>query len=215
MFSNFSMNNDPEKEIFRELSAKDWTREMKERAARKELEPWADLISEDDYLRSLEDYFGGLENLRGKKYLDVGAGFGSKLHSLLERLGVEITNVDISAEAIKSLNEKGNKGLVADAFKLAVKENYFDGAIAVDLINTSAAMDREDAEEIFGEIHRVVKKGGCFIQSHFGYYEDPIPKEEQLSAVESAGFQNVQLIENQLTTELAHLEPLAFIAERR
>lgn len=208
------MNYNPEKENLRRISDEDWIREMKERTARKEFEPWTDLIAEDEYLLALEKYFGSLENLKGRKYIDIGAGFGSKLHSLLEQLGVEITNIDISLESMKLLQEKGKRGVVADVFKLPIKDNSFDGVVAVDLINTSVAMDSEDLEEIFEEVHRVIKEGGHFIQSHFGYFKKPVSKEDQLSAVESAGFQNIKLIENQLTAELAHLEPLAFIAER-
>jgi len=209
-----NMETNQEKEYLRKLSADDWIREMKERAERGEFEPWVDLITVEDYRRTLEKYFGNLDVLAGKKYLDIGAGFGSKLHELLKQLGVEIMNIDIGLESVKFLKEKREDGVIGDVFKLPVQENGLDGAIAVNLINTGSAMDREDLEGIFKEIHRALKEKGHLIQSHFGYFVQPIPKDEQLAAVVAAGFKNIQLIQNQLTSKLAHLEPLAFIAEK-
>lgn len=208
------METSPEKEYLRKFSAEDWAREMKERAEQRKFEPWDDLVTVEDYRKALEQYLGNLENLVGKKYLDVGAGFGSKLHEFLKRLGVEITNLDITPESVKFLKERREAGIVGDAFKLPVRESGFDGAIAVNLINTGSVMDREDLDGIFKEVYRVLKNHGHFIQSHFGYFVQPISKDKQLAAVEAAGFRNVQLIQNRLTSELTDLEPLTFIAEK-
>jgi len=214
MSYNSSMETNPEKEYLRKLSADDWIREMKERADRREFEPWTDLITVEDYRRALEQYFGNLDILAGKKYLDIGAGFGSKLHEFLKQIGIEITNIDITPESMKFLKEKGEIGIVSDAFRLPIREAGLDGAIMINLINTGSAMDSEDLEGIFKEVGRVLKDKGHLIQSHFGYFVQPIPKEEQLAAVSASGFENVQLIQNRLTAELAHLEPLTFIAEK-
>lgn len=209
------MGDNSEKEYQRKLSSENWIREMKQRAERGEFEPFTDLITEADYLQALERYFGNLETLRGRKYLDVGAGFGGTLHELLKRLGVEVINVDVSSESIKYLKEQGEKGLVATGFRLPFPEKSLDGIISVNLINTSAAMDQESVKDLFKEFNRVLKDKGHFIQSHYGYQgRTVITGDEQLEVLESSGFKNIQLIQNQLTESLSFLDPLTFIAEK-
>jgi len=78
------MERDFEKGHLRKVSADQWLEIVKKRAEEKNFEPWIDLISEEDYHRSLKQYLGNLESLKDEKYLNVGAGFGSGLHYLLE-----------------------------------------------------------------------------------------------------------------------------------
>jgi len=131
------------------------------------------------------------------------------------RLEARVTNVDISPESIRFLKEgKREGGVAADAFYLPFKNGSFDGMVSLNLINTGAVMNRRDLEDIFCEMGRVIKEGGYLIQSHFGFYIKPLSQKDQLAVLESAGFQNIQLIENRFTKELANFEPLTFIAEK-
>ena len=209
------MENNFKKEILGKFNRNFWVQEMKERLERGELEPFSDLVSKEEYLEAFKQYFGDIENLQGKKYLDVGAGFGSGLHELMKQFGVEVINADVVPEAIKLLKEQSEAGIIADIFKLPIKDGVLDGAISLNLMNTGAFKDIDDMKSGFEEINRVIKNGGYFIQSHFGYMSNPILIEDQVRVLDSAGFANIQLIENQMAKELPKLESLAFIAEKK
>lgn len=163
------MEAEGEKGVSRKLSADYWIQEIQQRAERRELEPWTDLINEEDYRRVLGEYFGNLESLQGKRYVDIGAGFGSRLYDLLQNLGVEIVNVDVVLDAIKTLKERREKGIVADTFRLPFTQNVAEGVVSLNLINMGATMDAKDIEDFCSEIYRILKPTGTFIQSHWGF----------------------------------------------
>ena len=204
-----------ENEILGKFNRDFWIQEMKERLERDDLAPFPDVVTNEEYLKAFNQYFGNLDNLKGKKYLDVGVGFGSGLHELMKKIGVEVINADVVPEAIKFLKEKGEVGIIADVFKLPIKDGALDGVISSNLINIGVFKDINDIKEGFKEINRVIKNGGHFIQSHFGYFGNSVFVEDQLKALNSAGFDNVRLIENQTEKELPDLRSLSFIAEKK
>lgn len=201
----------------RQFSEQSWKNEMRKRAERGELEPFNDLVTKEEYKKALEEHFGSLDSLKGKHYLDVGVGFGSGLHDLLQEHGVEITNLDISHDALKHLKKKTPQepGVVGTAYALPFKDGSFDGVVSLNLINTSAGMDLWDVKDIFSEASRILKPGGDFIQSHFGYAATSVSRDKQLGALKLAGFdREPRLIENDMTRMLSFMEPLSFIAKK-
>lgn len=60
----------------------------------------------------------------------------------------------------------------------------------------------------------MIRPGGHFIQSHWGFMAQPIPRDGQLRAVHAAGFDHIQTIDNQNTATFSYLQPLAFIATK-
>ena len=101
----------------------------------------------------------------GAKILDLGCGIGR--HSLLfAASGYEVSAIDSSVEALRSLKEKAmREKLLIDSRRalmteLPYEDEYFDYVIAFHVIYHGY---RRDVEEALSEIRRVLKPGGeCF-----------------------------------------------------
>ncbi|HAA86463.1 MAG TPA: class I SAM-dependent methyltransferase [Kosmotogaceae bacterium] len=102
----------------------------------------------------------------GAKILDLGCGIGR--HSLLfAASGYEVSAIDSSAEALKSLKEKAMKEkLLIDARRalitgLPYEDEYFDYAVAFYVIYHGY---RRDVQKALSEMKRVLKPGGeCYV----------------------------------------------------
>lgn len=209
----------------REAIRRLWEKEMAERLKSGETEPFEDFITQKEYLEALKKYFevSSLEELReklrGKKFLDVGVGFGSRLRSLLKELGVEFLNLDVSKDAILYIQEKEEKGEVGDVYTLdeIFSEASFDGVICVNLVNV-LCRTRKDLKEIFEKIYHVLKPGGIFIQSHTGFYRPEtvvnFPQDIQVKILEESGFREISTIETKETEKHKVANPLSFIAQK-
>jgi len=208
----------PEKQQIRNLTDSSWVKELKDRAEQKNFEEWNDIIQESDYLKNFEKYFDNLDYFKGKNFLDVGAGFGGSLHKLVKKLGANLTNVDVSPEAIEFLKQQGEHGHVSTVHALPIEDNSLDGVISTNLLNTSVAMDKEDFENILKEIYRTLKDQGVFIQSHYGDTQMPLSREEQQKLISEIGFKNFEIMENKRSSENMHnagySDDLAFIAKK-
>ncbi len=210
----------PFKEQYRDEYNRILLRGMRERVREGNFKPWPDLVNVKVYQHALEQHYGSLGVLAGKKFLDVGAGFGSKLHEFLKRQRVKITNIDIAPESIEFLNKHLREpGFVADIFKMeqAVEEKAYDGVIAVNLFNYIAAQDREDLRDCFKQVHRALNDRGSFFQSQSGFIAKQISRDEQRVAAEEAGFGDIQLLKLMKVKgkpEPTYIEPLAFIARK-
>ncbi len=92
-----------------------------------------------------------------RRILDIGCGTGLS-SKLLEQFGT-VFSVDPSLDALRFCRENGLKNVfegVAD--KLPFPDNYFDAAIALDVLEHI-----EDAGKAVAEIRRVLKPGGIFV----------------------------------------------------
>jgi ubiquinone/menaquinone biosynthesis C-methylase UbiE len=208
----------PEKNFIRQHSNDTWIRELKERAEQKNFEDWNDLINEEDYIEHFEKYFGGLEYFKDKDFVDLGAGFGGILHSLVKKYGARITNIDIAPDAVEYLKQQGENGIIASVYDLPQEDNSVDGIISTNLLNTTVAMDKDDMLEILKQAYRVLKENAPFIQSHYGDVQMPISSEEQLQFLREIGFKDIDVIENLSSSKLMHDQgyfgDLAFIAKK-
>ena len=196
-------------EYFREVLGK--------RLSKKDVDYYVDLITPEDYEYYLKNYIGDLEKLKGKLFIDIGAGFGSNVHDFLQKLGVRFINVDISLETLEYLENQGKgTGVLADALNLPFKDSSIDGCICLNFMNV-ALENIEDLEIFLGEVKRVLKPEGIFIQSNFGYSK--IDKRKILEYLKIFGFRDIKILEpldeiNRELIEEHNYDYFAFIAKK-
>lgn len=92
-----------------------------------------------------------------RRILDIGCGTGLS-SKLLEEFG-EVYSVDPSPDALHFCRERGLKNVVEGvASHLPFPDNYFDAAIALDVLEHI-----ENADQAVAEIKRVLKPRGIFV----------------------------------------------------
>ena len=105
-------------------------------------------------------------DLKEKKVLNIGCGFGWFELNALDRgvetiVGMEITESDLRT-ARESVLDNRASFVVGSALKLPFKDNYFDTVVSWEVVEHLP----EDKEiEMFQEIKRVLKKDGVFYLS--------------------------------------------------
>jgi ubiquinone/menaquinone biosynthesis C-methylase UbiE len=121
---------------------------------------------------------------RGGRFLDAGCGTGDFIPDLLER-GGEVFGLDFAEEMIEQTRTRLGvddddprvRLAVGDVCKLRFDSDYFDGIIAVGLVEYLA-----DFDAALQEMYRVLKPGGSLvvtvpnIASPFMAYETAVPK---------------------------------------
>lgn len=119
------------------------------------------------------------KDIKGKKILDIGCGFGWFELNVLKRGCSEISGIEISSNDLKTAKEniKDKRAIfkIGGALKLPFKDNYFDTIVAWEVIE-HIPDSKED--KMFKEVYRVLKKGGVFYlstpyDSFFSKYLDP------------------------------------------
>lgn len=90
------------------------------------------------------------------KILNVGCGTGGTL-PVLEKYG-NVTNVDVSPEAIKYMRKNGYKVIKVQDFLLPFKDREFDVVVAFDVLEHI-----KEHEEALSEWSRVLKKNGAIL----------------------------------------------------
>jgi len=101
--------------------------------------------------------------IRNKTILDVGCGWGSFVLSTLKLnpckvAGIDVTQPDIQ-NALENIKDPRVSFAVASALKLPFPDESFDTVTAWEVIEH---IPKGTEPQFFNEIHRVLKKNGCF-----------------------------------------------------
>lgn len=97
----------------------------------------------------------------GGKMVDIGCHSGLFTKKIIDKVAAkDIYGVDISTQAIKKAKGRIKQGnfQVADAQKLPFKNNYFDAAFCLEMIEHV-----DSPKKVISEIHRVLRKNGYAI----------------------------------------------------
>lgn len=133
-----------------------------------DLEAMVDMFHDMKHLATTEM---DLENLAGKKILEIGSGCGA--HSALFKMhGAHITSVDITPERVESTKTKldlipEGKGaaMLADAENLPFRDGTFDIVYSNGVLHHS-----QDDQKCFEEAKRVLKPGGELVMMLYARY---------------------------------------------
>lgn len=105
------------------------------------------------------------KNIRNKRVLDIGCGFGWFEHWATQQKVKKITGIDVSTEEIalaKNLRKSSVNFIVGSAIKLPFKENTFDTVVSWEVLEH---IPKNTESLMFSEVFRVLKPGGKFFLS--------------------------------------------------
>ncbi len=110
--------------------------------------------------------FVATEDIKSKKVLDIGCGYGWCEIDFLKRgvkkiVGTEITTSDLKT-AKKYIKNPKAEFVVAGATKLPFPDNSFDTVVSWEVIEH---IPKNSENQMFSEVNRVLKKGGTFYLS--------------------------------------------------
>jgi arsenite methyltransferase len=155
----------------------------------------------------------------GETVLDLGSGAGFDCFLAADKVGKKgkVIGVDMTPEMLKLARKNASKGSYKNVEfregiieKLPVDDDSVDAVISNCVINLST-----DKEQVFKEMHRVLKKGGRFMVSdmtldrelpeelrnsvaaYLGCIAGAITKEKYLSAIKKAGFKDVKILKEE------------------
>lgn len=99
------------------------------------------------------------ENLKNKKFLEVGCGLGY-FSNYANKLGAKVTGIDIGPNLVKINKKKTPKGIfrVASASDLPFKKETFDTVLSTEVIEHV-----DNQKDALKEMCRVLKKGGILV----------------------------------------------------
>ncbi|MFA7654255.1 MAG: class I SAM-dependent methyltransferase [Candidatus Magasanikbacteria bacterium] len=143
-----------------------------------------DYDRKETYLNSFEKdlILPLLDDIFGKKILDVGAGTG-RLTLRLAKQGAFVTALDMSGEMLKVMAGKSPhvELVVGDAEDLPFEKNSFDFVIATFLI-----VHLKNPMRFFDEAYRVLKDGGRLLITNINQKDPPeIKTKEGVIKIES------------------------------
>lgn len=118
------------------------------------------------------------EDIKEKKVLDIGCGFGWFELNVLKRGVEEVTGIEVSMVDLKSaisISDKRAIFRVGGALKIPFKNNYFDTVVAWEVIEH---IPKDTENKMFSEVNRVLKNKGNFYlstpyNSFFSKFLDP------------------------------------------
>ncbi|GAC1391956.1 MAG: hypothetical protein NVSMB46_06380 [Candidatus Saccharimonadales bacterium] len=111
------------------------------------------------------------QDIKGKKVLDIGCGFGWSIHNFLGRGVKDITGIEISKKdlepAFKNINSNRVKLIEASAIKLPFEDASFDTVVCWEVIEH---IPKHSEQLMFDEVYRVLKpKGNFYLSTPFAY----------------------------------------------
>ena len=152
----------------------------------------------------------------GETVLDLGSGAGFDCFLAAKKVGPtgKVFGVDMTPEMLKRARKNAVKGgyrnvefLAGEIESLPLEDDSVDVVISNCVINLSP-----DKEQVFKEIHRVLRKGGKFmisditltrdlprelresVAAYVGCIAGAVSKEEYLEAIRKAGFKDVKVM---------------------
>lgn len=105
------------------------------------------------------------EDVKNKKILDIGCGFGWFELDVLKRGVKQVAGIEISEEDLRAprlIEDKKAIFKVAGALKLPFEDDYFDTVVAWEVIEH---IPKETESKMFKEVSRVLKRNGAFYLS--------------------------------------------------
>lgn len=107
-------------------------------------------------------------SFKGKKILEVGVGNGKNIPSILEQKPKQLTAIDISMEAVKTVKlrhtDKNLEIKTGDIISSGFEDESFDIVLCYYILNNLLVDQRIVAAR---EIHRILKKGGVLLIEDF------------------------------------------------
>lgn len=105
-------------------------------------------------------------DVRDKKVLDVGCGFGWVINNVLERGAKQAVGLEVSALDLKTArgNIKDKKALfkVGSAIKIPFQDGSFNTVVSFEVLEH---VPKNGEGQVFAEVSRVLKKDGIFYLS--------------------------------------------------
>ena len=115
----------------------------------------------DDLRRRLAIVFDeclGRTSLAGKRTLDAGCGYGA-FSSVAAQRGAAVVSVDIGERLVgRAITRAASRGVVADAGRLAFRDESFDIVISSEMIEHTEA-----PQQTVQELARVLRGGGLLV----------------------------------------------------
>jgi len=106
------------------------------------------------------------DDLRNKKILDIGCGFGAFLIYALEKGAKEVSGMEVSEQDLKTAkNSLKSKNVIlkeGSAINLPFPDNYFDTVVSFEVLEH---IPKNTELKMFSEISRVLKKEGILYLS--------------------------------------------------
>jgi len=153
----------------------------------------------------------------GETVLDLGSGAGFDCFLAAGKVGEpgRIIGVDMTPEMIEKARENARKGSYSNVeFRLGEIENLPLADNSVDVVISNCVINlAPDKQRIFAEAYRVLKPGGRLmisdvvllkelpdliknsVEGYIGCLSGAIMKDEYMDAVEAAGFQGVEIVD--------------------
>ena len=153
----------------------------------------------------------------GETVLDLGSGAGFDCFLAAGKVGEpgRIIGVDMTPEMIEKARENARKGSYSNVeFRLGEIENLPVADNSVDVVISNCVINlAPDKQRIFAEAYRVLKPGGRLmisdlvllkelpdliknsVEGYIGCLSGAIMKDEYMDAVEAAGFQGVEIVD--------------------
>lgn len=165
----------------------------------------------ENYLNSFEkkQMIPLLEDVRGKKLLDVGAGTG-RLSVELYKMGAEVTALDLSEEMLKELNKKNRhiSVVIGEAERMPFPDQSFDIVCAAFLI-----VHLKNPLLFFDDAYRVLKDGGLLLVSNINQKDPPKVKTEEGEIVIESFYHRPEKIMEMLQSLAFSVEKEIFVKE--
>lgn len=140
--------------------------------------------------------------LKNKEVLEVGAGNGKTLHTIIKQKPKSITAIDISREAINILKslfkEKNIKFINESIIRTTLKKERFDIIVCYYVLNNLREYERTRAVE---EMHRLLKDKGTILFEDFAVNDFRQKEGKSLNSEENTIIKNNGLIHHFFTKE--------------
>ena len=105
-----------------------------------------------------------LPDLRGKRVLDLGCGYGEHCKMFIERGADSVLGIDISQKMLEVANRENSDPHIE--YRRLPMEHLAEVDDSFDLVTSSLAIQYvKDFEDVVKNVYRLLKKGGVFVFS--------------------------------------------------